>query len=185
MFRRALLFLAATLAAGVAQAQDIPHVARPGDTPARLSKTYHVSVAAILVRNKGLDPCRIKVGDVILVPRPGEEPPQAPPSPDTATVPPAPAAPPDPAAAPIPLPDEEPAGVRYVVIPGDNPAAIAERFGIALDTLSRANPDIDPKKLAVGRVLAIPPSEACPPPPVPVSRPGEQTAGAPLATDFQ
>ena len=180
MFRRALLFLAAALAAAAAQAQDIAHVARPGDTPVRLSKTYHVSVAAILARNKGLDPCRIKVGDVILVPRPGEE---TPPGASDAMLP---AKPPTaPAAAPVPLPDEEPAGVRYVVIPGDNPAAIAERFGIALETLSRANPDLDPKKLAVGRVLAIPPSGACPPPPVPVNRPGEQTAGAPLATDFQ
>lgn len=182
MFRRALLFLAASLAAGVAQAQDIAHVARPGDTPVRLSKTYHVSVAAILARNKGLAPCRIKVGDVILVPRPSEETPHPLPSPDAAATPPASGAPPAPAAL---LPDEEPAGVRYVVIPGDNPAAIAERFGIPLDTLSRANPDLDPKKLAVGRVLAIPPSEACPPPPVSVSRPGEQAAGAPLATDFQ
>ena len=182
MFRRALLFLAASLAAGVAQAQDIAHVARPGDTPVRLSKTYHVPVAAILARNKGLDPCRIKVGDVILVPRPGEETPQAPPAPGAATAPPASGAQPAPAAL---LPDEEPAGVRYVVIPGDNPAAIAERFGIPLATLSRANPDIDPQRLAVGRVLAIPPREAGPPPPVPVSRPGEQTAGAPLATDFQ
>ncbi len=180
MFRRALPFLAAALAAAAAQAQDIAHVARPGDTPVRLSKTYQVSVAAILARNKGLDPCRIKVGDVILVPRPGEE---APPGASDAMLP---AKPPTaPTAAPVPLPDEEPAGVRYVVIPGDNPAAIAERFGIALETLSRANPDLDPKKLAVGRVLAIPPSEACPPPPVPVNRPGEQTTGAPLATDFQ
>ncbi|HML62919.1 LysM domain-containing protein [Solidesulfovibrio sp.] len=180
MFRRALLFLAAALAAAAAQAQDIAHVARPGDTPVRLSKTYHVSVAAILARNKGLDPCRIKVGDVILVPRPGEE---TPPGASDAMLP---AKPPTaPAAAPVPLPDEEPAGVRYVVIPGDNPAAIAERFGIALETLSRVNPDLDPKKLAVGRVLSIPQNEACPPPPVPVSRPGEQTAGAPLATDFQ
>lgn len=180
MFRRALLFLAAALAAAAAQAQDIAHVARPGDTPVRLSKTYHVSVAAILARNKGLDPCRIKVGDVILVPRPGEE---TPPGASDAMLP---AKPPTaPAAAPVPLPDEEPADVRYVVIPGDNPAAIAERFGIALETLSRVNPDLDPKKLAVGRVLSIPQNEACPPPPVPVSRPGEQTAGAPLATDFQ
>ncbi len=176
MFRRALLLLVLALAAGAARAEDVAHVARPGDTPVVLSKTYRVSVAAILARNKGLDPCRIKVGDVILVPRPDGSPPPA------ATPPQKPR---DDHPASTLLPDEEPDGLRYVVLPGDNPAAIAERFGIPLETLSRANPDIDPKKLAVGRVLSIPREAACAPPPVPVSRPGETATGAPLATDFQ
>lgn len=171
MIRRALLSLALVLAASPARAADINHVARPGDTPAALSKVYHVSVAAILARNKGLDPCRIKVGDVILVPAPPDTPA---PTPE--------AAPPNKAAM---VPDEEPNGVRYVVIPGDNPAAIAERFGIPLDILSRANPGIDPKNLAVGRVLSIPQGVACPPPAVTVARPGDKNTGAPLVTDFQ
>ncbi|WP_300161129.1 LysM domain-containing protein [Solidesulfovibrio sp.] len=176
MFRRALLPLVLALAAGAARAEDVAHVARPGDTPVVLSKTYRVSVAAILARNKGLDPCRIKVGDVILVPRPDESPPPA------ATAPQRPQA--DRPASGL-LPDEEADDVRYIVLPGDHPAAIAERFGIPLETLARANPGIDPKKLSVGRVLAIPREAACAPPPLPVSRPGENATGAPLATDFQ
>jgi len=48
MIRRALLSLFLVLVASLAQAADINHVARPGDTPAALSKVYHVSVAAIL-----------------------------------------------------------------------------------------------------------------------------------------
>lgn len=183
MIRRALLFLALAFAPSLALAGDISHVARPGDTPLALSKVYHVSVAAILARNKGLDPCRIKVGDVILVPDPS-----APGSP-SAVAGVAPKAGPqtgrDATAKAALLPDEEPAGVRYVVIPGDNPAAIAERFGIPLDVLSRANPGIDPKNLAVGRVLSIPPTEACPPPALTVARPGDKNTGAPLVTDFQ
>lgn len=170
MIRRALLALLFVLAPGAVLAGDLAHVARRGDTPVLLARTYHVSVAAILAHNKGLDPCHIKIGDVILVP-----------APDATGQPPAPATAPKSAM----IPDEEPVGVRYVVIPGDNPAAIADRFGIPLDLLSQANPGIDPKTLAVGRVLSIPHVAACPPPAVPVTRPGDQTTNAPLVTDFQ
>ncbi|EFL52453.1 Peptidoglycan-binding lysin domain protein [Solidesulfovibrio fructosivorans JJ]] len=171
MIRRALLSLGCVLlaCAGV-RAEDISHIARPGDNPARIAKTYHVPLAAVLAHNKGLDPCRIKVGDIILVPRPSEAAPQA-----------AERAKPDPSA----LPDEEPIGLRYVVVPGDYPAAIAERFGIPLDDLSRANPGLDPKNLAVGRVLSIPEASACPPP-VPLERDGAPAKqAAPLVMDFQ
>uniref|UniRef100_I2Q5R9 LysM repeat-containing protein n=1 Tax=Desulfovibrio sp. U5L TaxID=596152 RepID=I2Q5R9_9BACT len=180
MFWRMLLVLPWVLAASpspraapAAQAADIPHVARPGDTPAALAKAYRVTLAALLARNPGLDPCRIRVGDVLLVPA-GPAAPATPVGPE-ADVPPAPG--------PV-LPDEEAPGLRYVVVPGDSPAAIAERFGIPLGILSRANPGLDPKALAVGRVLAIPGPPACPPP-VAVSRPGDPPAGAPLVMEFQ
>lgn len=170
MIRRALFFpaLALLLACANAQAGDIAHVARPGDTPSQLARIYHVPLATILTHNKGLDPCRIKVGDVILVPRPSPEPSGQGPAPPAA------------------VPDEEPIGVRYEVVPGDSPAAIAARFGIPLEDLSRINPGLDPRKLAVGRVLAIPPATACPPPAVPVTQDGESTKqAAPLVMDFQ
>jgi len=172
MIRHALLSLGCVLLACAAvRAADIAHVARPGDTPARIAKIYHVPLATVMTHNKGLDPCRIKVGDVILVPRPAEDAPQA--SDQEAK--------PDPTA----LPDEEPLGVRYVVVPGDFPAAIAERFGIPLGDLSRANPGLDPKNLAVGRVLSIPQGTACPPP-VPIERDGAPAKqAAPLVMDFQ
>ena len=162
----------ALLACAPARAEDISHVARPGDNPAALAKIYHVPLAAILAHNKGLDPCRIKVGDIILVPRPADDAPGQPAAPKT-----------DPAA----LPDEEPVGIRYVVVPSDFPAAIAERFGIPLADLSRANPGLDPKNLAVGRVLSIPPAvAACAPPAVPLTRDGAKTKqAAPLVMDFQ
>lgn len=160
----------AASASWAAQTADIPHVARAGDTPAALARAYRVPLAALLARNPGLDPCRIRVGDVLLVPAG----PTGPTGPEAA-------APPAPDAV---LPDEEAAGLRYVVVPGDSPAAIAERFGIPLGLLSRANPGLDPKALAVGRVLAIPGPPACPPP-VAVSRPGDPPAGAPLVLEFQ
>jgi LysM repeat protein len=153
-----------------AVAEDIAHVARPGDTPVNLSKTYRVPVAAILSRNKGLDPCRIKVGDVIFVPvAPGAQTALAPSTPTEKQA---------------ILPDEETVDIRYVVVPGDIPVAIAERFGISLDILARANPGLDPRNLAVGRVLAIPRGQACPVP-IPVARPGDPPSSAPLVMDFQ
>jgi|GEM_PF-2363569 len=169
---RVLFLLALALSApAAALAADIPHVARSGDHPAFLARVYHVPLAAILERNKGLDPCRIKVGDVILVPAPSEARPDAP-------------APP-PKAGAGGVPDEDVPGVRYVVVPGDAPAAIAERFGIPLDALNRSNPGLDPRKMAVGRVLTIPEAGACAPPPVPVARPGETSGVVPLVMDFQ
>lgn len=179
-WRTVLLLPWVLVAPPFALAENISHVARPGDTPVALAKTYRVSVAAILAHNKGLDPCRIKVGDVILVPA----------NPDTPAAAPATGDPPSaPKAAPLPnaaaLPDEEAPGLRYVVLPGDFPATIAERFGIPLDVLSRANPGLDPKNLAVGRVLTIPDGSSCPPPPVSVARPGETATSAPLVMDFQ
>jgi len=197
---RALLLLASLLAApGPAAAGETAHTARPGDTPAALAKQYHVPAAAIMARNQGLDPCRIKVGDVIVIPdapaAPGTiaSPPKggAPKadasSPDVA---PAPAAPKN-AAAPVAtpqkaaLPDEEAPERRYVVVPGDCPAAIAERFDIPLDALERANPGLDPRRLPVGCVLTVPEGSACAPPAVPVTRPGEPGSRAPLVMDFQ
>ena len=152
-------------------AADVAHAVRPGDNPARLARIYRVPLSVILERNKGLDPCRIKIGDVVFVPVPDE---------GRAGVPSASAAP-----ASDGVPDEEVAGVRYVVVPGDAPAAIAERFGVPLDALSRLNPGLDPQKLAVGRVLTIPEGSACAPRPVPVSRPGDGSPAAPLVMDFQ
>ncbi|KHK00853.1 LysM peptidoglycan-binding domain-containing protein [Desulfovibrio sp. TomC] len=172
-------------------AGDTTHIVRPGDNPAALAKRYRVSVAAILARNQGLDPCRLKVGDALVIP---EAPaaatapaaPGAPGAPGTSGPPPAPAAA-RPAVPPknLALPDEETPGQRYVVAPGDCPAAIAERFGIPLAVLTRANPGLDPKKLPVGCVLTVPEGNACAPPPVPVTRPGESGSAAPLVMDFQ
>ena len=175
MSRQAMALLSWLLVAPCgAMADDIPHVARPGDTPVALSKIYHVSVATILSHNKGLDPCHIKVGDVILVPAPSET--SSPASPQ----------PPSRADRNAVLPDEETPGVRYVVVPGDYPAAIAERFGLSLEVLSRANPGLDARNLAIGRVLSIPKVQGCPLP-VPVDRPGQPApaASAPLVMDFQ
>lgn len=191
---RILLALCLLLQAVPAQAGETVHQAQPGDHPAALAKRYHVTLAAILARNPGLDPCRIKVGDAIVIPdapsAPGPSP--AVPAPSVKAAPgPAPSAPAKteaPAgvkAGPALLPDEETAGRKYVVAPGDCPAVIAERFGIPLEVLEKANPGLDAKRLPVGCVLAVPDAAACAPPPVVVARPGEPVSTAPLVMDLK
>lgn len=191
---RILLALCLLVQALPALAGETVHQARPGDHPAALAKRYHVTLAAILARNPGLDPCRIMVGDAIVIPDAAElaAPSTSVPAPSAKTAPgPAPAAP---ATAENPtgakagsalLPDEEAAGRKYVVAPGDCPAVIAERFGIPLEVLERANPGLDAKRLPVGCVLAVPDAAACAPPPVAVARPGEPVSAAPLVMDLK
>lgn len=224
---RALILVVSLLAASrPAMAGETAHTVKSGENPASLAKRYHVSVAAILARNQGVDPRRIKIGDVLVIPdaaagpaaaspaapaasvapaaapeaavAPAPDKPHAPApmtvAPDSAGVPqnvapaPQPVAPSSKAAAPASppvLPDEEAPGRRYVVVPGDCPADIAERFGIPLDVLWRANPGLDPKRLPVGCVLTVPEGAAGAPPAVAVTRPGDPGSGAPLVMDFQ
>ena len=48
-------------------------------------------------------------------------------------------------------------GTTYVVEPGDTLEVIAERFGVGLDALESANPDIaNPNMITVGEVITIP-----------------------------
>jgi LysM repeat protein len=60
-----------------------------------------------------------------------------------------------------PVVDETPAptpvaGTRYVVKKGDTMWAIAQDHGISLADLRAANPDVEPRTMAVGTVLVIP-----------------------------
>jgi LysM repeat protein len=44
----------------------------------------------------------------------------------------------------------------YVVKPGDTPSQIAERTGVTLEQLEKANPSLDPQLLAPGQRIKIP-----------------------------
>ena len=44
----------------------------------------------------------------------------------------------------------------YVVKPGDTPSGIAEKTGVSLEQLEKANPDLDPQLLAPGQRIKIP-----------------------------
>ena len=71
-----------------------------------------------------------------------------------------------------PLPTPTP--FTYAVQAGDTLSGIAQRFGISLDVLVAANPDVSPNSMSIGTELKIPGSSADPasastPTPVPVS----------------
>jgi LysM repeat protein len=44
----------------------------------------------------------------------------------------------------------------YVVKSGDTPSGIAEKTGVSLEQLEKANPDLDPQLLAPGQRIRIP-----------------------------
>src|SRR3954452_10336835 len=44
----------------------------------------------------------------------------------------------------------------YVVKPGDTPSGIAQKTGVSLEQLEKANPDLDPQLLAPGQRIRIP-----------------------------
>jgi len=44
----------------------------------------------------------------------------------------------------------------YLVKPGDTPSGIAQKTGVSLEQLEKANPDLDPQLLAPGQRIKIP-----------------------------
>ena len=59
--------------------------------------------------------------------------------------------------APTPVITAAPTAQTYTVQKGDTLTAIATRFGVTLEALRAANPQVtDPTKLQIGQVLTIP-----------------------------
>jgi LysM repeat protein len=57
---------------------------------------------------------------------------------------------------PLTTPLPSPTPFTYTVQPGDSMSVIAERFGVSLDDLQAANPDVSSSAMSVGQVLRIP-----------------------------
>jgi LysM repeat protein len=81
-----------------------------------------------------------------------------------------------------PLPSPTP--FSYEVQAGDTLSEIAERFGVSLDTLTAANPNVSPNSMSIGTVLNVPSNPANPTgasTPTPVPAPVKQIECYPTA----
>ncbi len=113
------------------------YIVRRGDTLGNIAARFGVTVADILRANPQIrDPNAIRVGQRIIIPR-RRRPPVTPPR----------------------------AGRRYVVRSGDTLGNIAARFGVTVDDILRANPQIrDANLIYPGMVIIIPGAVVGPPP---------------------
>ncbi|MGE5550149.1 MAG: LysM peptidoglycan-binding domain-containing protein [Bacteroidota bacterium] len=119
----------------------LSYVVQPGDTLFRIGQRYSVNWQAIALANEIKSPFLIYPGQILAVPRlcAYEPPAPAPPQPQ----------PPEPALLPC--------GLIYLVQKGDNLATVAERFGLPVEALLKANPQLtEPYALALGQRLVVP-----------------------------
>ena len=118
---------------------------RAGDTYFAIAQRFGTVVPALIAANPGVDPNRLAIGQVICVPAPRPTP------------------------TPTPTPIPCPGGQLYTIRSGDTLFAIANRFNTTVAALRRANPGIDPNRLAIGQVICIPVPRPTPTPtPIPV-----------------
>lgn len=105
------------------------YIVQPGDTMFFIAQRFGVSLNALIAANPQIpNPNQIRPGQRICVPR----------APSTPVCP--------------------PGSTRYTVQPGDSMFTIARRFGISLDALIRANPQVsNPSLIFPGQQLCIPP----------------------------
>src|SRR5690606_16284419 len=127
------------LASAVAQDSSIRHVVRSGDTLARISLRYGVSISSILAANPSItNPNLIFTGTTIIIPRGSTTP--VPPTPEGPTSTPRPSAPPRPRATPRPPATQQPTTEQqYRVVRGDTLGSIARRFGTTITAIAQRN----------------------------------------------
>ena len=151
---------------------------RQGDTFSSLADRFGVTLDELIAANPGVDPVGLVEGDVInlpesisgspvaatatvagaeatATPEPVEEQPTAVEEIPTETPAPLPTDTPVP---PAETPTSQSLGTTYIVQAGDTFASIAGRFGVSIESLAAANPQVDPNGMQVGQVLFIPPS---------------------------
>ncbi|SDK08189.1 LysM peptidoglycan-binding domain-containing protein [Natronincola ferrireducens] len=105
---------------------------RPGDTMFRIANRYDISLTQLIAANPQItNPNIIFVGQRICIPK---------------------------VVTPLPPPEEFcPDGILYTVQRGDTMFNIARRYGLTLQQLIRANPQIpDPNVLEIGQKICIP-----------------------------
>ncbi|WP_053651480.1 LysM peptidoglycan-binding domain-containing protein [Streptomyces sp. XY431] len=136
---------------------------RRGMTLGGIAVALGTTVAGLLSLNPQIkDADRITEGQQITVPAATASPTAAPatevPAPDTA---PAESETEQPAPNPDPLPTPAPGAASHTVVAGDTLSAIAARYGVGLDAVVNANPQLaDPDRIEVGQVISLPTAAA-------------------------
>lgn len=128
------------------------YTVKSGDTMYFIAQRFGVSLNDLIAANPQIpDPNLIYPGQVLCIPK---------------------MAPPPPPPPPVPCPG----GFLYTVQPGDTMYFISHRFGVTLESLIAANPQVsNPNLIYPGQVLCIPRMAPPPhpvPPPYPVPCPG-------------
>ncbi|HHV39530.1 MAG TPA: LysM peptidoglycan-binding domain-containing protein [Tepidimicrobium sp.] len=108
-------------------AGSFAHTIRYGDTLYLLANRYNTTVEAIMAINPGIDPHRLRIGQVICIP--SAMPPTRPPCSN---------------------------GFYYTIKAGDTFYKLGQQFGVSVDAIMRANPGVDPNRLQIGQVICIP-----------------------------
>jgi len=104
------------------------HVVQRGENLFRIALRYGTTVQAIASANGIANPARIYVGQRLVIPSSGTQPPSQPPG-----------------------------GTTYVVQRGDNLYRIALRYNLSYMQLAQYNGIANPSRIYVGQVLRIPP----------------------------
>jgi LysM repeat protein len=126
------------------------YVVRTGDTMYSIARRYGTTVQAIAQLNNIANPRYIRVGQQLIIPRPGYA---------------------------TPVPTTAPYPTSYVVVRGDTLYSIARRYGTTVQAIALANNIANPSLIYAGQRLNIPGGGTTPTPPpysrVHVVQPGE------------
>jgi LysM repeat protein len=158
---------------GISELLGATREIKKGDTLYSISRECEVSVAEIIKANPGLDPAKLKIGQIIQLPdthasaKPAAPPAVSPAAPPTSAVP------PPPGLTPPPHPE------FHTVARGDTLSNIARKYGLSLTELRQLNPAasdiIAPgQQLRLRRAGEIPVVDSGPPP-----EPGRSTIVVP------
>jgi len=99
---------------------------RSGDTLYAIARRYNISLNDLLQANPGIDPARLRIGQVICIPF---------------------------AAPPVTCPE---GSITYTIVAGDTFSSIARRYNVTVADLIRANPEVNPDALLIGQRICIP-----------------------------
>jgi len=142
------------------------YVVRPGDSPSAIAGRHGLSTAALLRANKGLNPKKLRPGQILIIPegKTGKDAIADKPQ-KVSSAAPAVAATGEPTEEateePMAPAKEAPSPAReHVIKAGDLIKDLARRYGVSEKDILQANGIKDPKRLQIGQVLKIPPRAA-------------------------